>query len=225
MPLITGNSADLHPFMQPNTTTQATVPILQQPPQLPINPHAIQSVQKDRILDQVECFIQVLQAHIHPVATTHVLHAMVSWVAKIASAQEIPLWPGVLICGSPASSWSNCSHSTMRNSSTFGSVNVNITPWKLSTFKGSFPPPLYKDTWHSLRLHNEVQHTLQLHQHRIPPLQMFCQHPVWSGAFPALSFSTASATSSAQNGVSRSTSSFLNDLEKSSATLHSSSCS
>ena len=55
MPLITGNSTDFAP-VQPNTTTQATVLILQQPAQLPINPHAIQLVQKDRILDQVKHF-------------------------------------------------------------------------------------------------------------------------------------------------------------------------
>ena len=74
-------------------------------------------------------------------------HAMVSCVAKIASAQEIPLWyADWFTCGSPASSKNSCSWSTMRNSRTLASVDVKVTLQKLSTFKGSFPPPLYNGT-------------------------------------------------------------------------------
>ena len=45
--------------IQPHTASQATVRILQQPPQLPINPNAIQLVQTDRVLDQIKCFFQL----------------------------------------------------------------------------------------------------------------------------------------------------------------------
>ena len=46
--------------------------ILQQPPQLPINPNAIQLLQEDRVLEWIKCFFQVIQTHVYLVATMHV---------------------------------------------------------------------------------------------------------------------------------------------------------
>lgn len=81
--------------------------------------------------------------HMYTLLPSRMYRAIVSCVAKIGSAQEIPLWyADWLTCGSPASSKNSCSQPTMRNSRTSASVDVKVTPQKLSTFRGSFPPPL-----------------------------------------------------------------------------------
>ena len=161
MPLITGNSLDLCPF----NLTQPLKPQYQSFSSLhnfPLIPMPYNRCKRIGYLIESNAFSRSYR-HMYTLLPPCMYCAIVSCVAKIASAQEISLrYADWLTCGSSASSKNSCSRSTMRNSRTFTSVDVKVTPRKLSidilstTLIHWHQNPCLQDTWHSLRLHNKV---------------------------------------------------------------------